>query len=69
MISRRKLIAALGASLLPSVAHAATSTAPPPPEKSKPVAKAPAKPAAKVTDRPLVSMRIACPGVELIREE
>jgi lipoprotein-anchoring transpeptidase ErfK/SrfK len=46
MISRRKLIAALGASLLPSVAHAATSTAPPPPEKSKPVAKAPAKPAA-----------------------
>ena len=46
MISRRKLIAALGASLLPAVAHAATSTAPPPPEKSKPVAKAPAKPAA-----------------------
>ena len=30
MISRRKLIAALGASLLPAVAHAATSTAPPP---------------------------------------
>ena len=46
MISRRKLIAALGASLLPAVALAATSTAPPPPEKSKPVAKAPAKPAA-----------------------
>jgi lipoprotein-anchoring transpeptidase ErfK/SrfK len=46
MISRRKLIAALGASLLPAVAHAATSTTPPPPEKSKPVAKAPAKPAA-----------------------
>ena len=42
MISRRKLMLALGASLLPAVAHAATSTTPPPPEAPKPVVKKPA---------------------------
>jgi len=48
MISRRKLILALGAAMAPAVAQAATSPTTPPPEKSKPVAKKPAstKPAA-----------------------
>ncbi|MCA3561046.1 MAG: hypothetical protein IOC82_08480 [Aestuariivirga sp.] len=45
MISRRKLILALGAALAPLAAQAATSPTPPP-EKAKPVTKAPAKPAA-----------------------
>ena len=43
MISRRKLMLALGASLLSGAAQAATSATAPPPEKAKPVAKAPAK--------------------------
>ncbi|MEI7598853.1 MAG: L,D-transpeptidase [Aestuariivirga sp.] len=49
MISRRKLILALSASLLPAASQAATGTTPPPPEKAKPVAAkpAPSKPAAK----------------------
>lgn len=49
MISRRKLILALGASVLPAMAQAAT-TPTPPPETSKPVAKKPATPAAKKPD-------------------
>jgi lipoprotein-anchoring transpeptidase ErfK/SrfK len=50
MISRRKVILALGAALAPLAAQAATSPTPPPTEKAKPVAKKPApakKPAAK----------------------
>lgn len=47
MISRRKLMLALGASLLPVTALAATGTTPPATETPKPVTKKPAAPAAK----------------------
>ncbi len=42
MISRRKLMLALGASLLPAAAQAATTTTPPATETTKPVVKTPA---------------------------
>lgn len=42
MISRRKLMLALGASLLPAAAQAATTTTPPATETTKPVVKKPA---------------------------
>lgn len=47
MISRRKLMLALGASVLPGAAMATTSTTPPPPEAPKPVVKKPAPATAK----------------------
>lgn len=47
MISRRKLMLALGASLLPGAAMAATGTTPPATETPKPVVKKPAAPSAK----------------------
>ena len=46
MISRRKLILALGATIAPAMAQAATTPAPPP-ATAKPVAKKPAAPATK----------------------
>ena len=48
MISRRKLILALGATIAPAVAQAATTPAPPP-ATAKPTAKKPATPATKPT--------------------
>ena len=47
MISRRKMMLALGAAMVPGLAQAATTPTPPVAEKSKPVAKKPAAPASK----------------------
>lgn len=52
MISRRKLMLALGASLLPGVAQAATSATAPTPETPKPVVKKPAAAAATPAKKP-----------------
>lgn len=67
MISRRKLMLALGASLLPAAAQAATTTTPPATETTKPVVKKPAaatpakKPPAKkpATKKPAAKKQVA----------
>ena len=61
MISRRKLILAMGAAIVPAVAHAATSPAPSSPETPKPVAKKPSAPATKPDPKKKVVKKKAPP--------